>query len=100
MAFFGKQLVTPEYYDRTLTHKRLKDEESVEMLDIIFANRIYDMGSVINFNGGVESEGTLYFYTDLLGDRNDAISSHFETRKASYQAGIDQLVAQCEQNFD
>ena len=100
MAFFGKQLVTPEYYDRTLTHKRLKDEESVEMLDIIFANRIYDMGSVINFNGGVESEGTLYFYTDLLGDRNDAISSHFETRKASYQAGIDMLVAQCEQNFD
>ena len=44
MAFFGKQLVTPEYYDRTLSLKRLKDDDSVKMLDLIFANRIYDMG--------------------------------------------------------
>ncbi len=95
MAFFGKQLVTPEYYDRTLAHKRLKDDDSVEMLNIIFGNRIYDMGSVINFNAGTESEGTLYFYTDLLGDKSNNIISWYNTRKGVYQTGIDALIAQC-----
>ncbi len=95
MAFFGKELVTPEYYDRTLVHKILKDEESVEMLDIIFSNRVFDMGYVINFNAGVASEGTLYFYPELIGAHSDAISSQFKMRKNAYQRGIDNFVAQC-----
>ncbi len=99
MAYYGKQLVTPEYYETTVCQKRLQDDESVEMLEIILSNRIYDMGSVLNFNNGNEYEGTLYFYTDLLGDHSDAIASHYEARKAAFQAGIDRLVAQCEETL-
>lgn len=95
MAYYGKQMVTPEYYDRTLAHKRLKDDDSIEMLDRIFSNRTYDLGSVLNFNNGDPYQGTLYFYTDLLGDRSDDIISHYNSRKNIYQAGIDALVAQC-----
>ena len=98
MAYYGKELVTPEYYDRTLTYKRFNDDESGEMLDLIFRNRTYDMGSIFNFNGGIDYQGTLYFYTDLLGDKaskGQKIMSHFESRKALYQAGIDDLVDQC-----
>lgn len=95
MAFFGKQLVTPEYYDRTLSLKRLKDDDSVKMLDLIFANRIYDMGSVINFNGGIAEQGTLYFYTNLLSDRSTDITGKYKEFENSFQAGIDTLVEQC-----
>lgn len=45
-AFCAKsaQLVTPAFYDVTLTGKTIRDEDSAEMLDIIFANKVYDIG--------------------------------------------------------
>jgi len=36
--------VIPKYYDVTLKTKLARDEESSEMLDLIFGNRIYDLG--------------------------------------------------------
>jgi len=36
--------VIPKYYDVTLKTKLARDEESSEMLDMIFENRIYDLG--------------------------------------------------------
>jgi hypothetical protein len=44
LAYDSKRLVTPEYYEQTLKGRYLKDEESWEMLDIIFAQRCFDVG--------------------------------------------------------
>ena len=38
--------VIPEYYNVNLQGKISRDEESREMLDIIFANRHYDLGEI------------------------------------------------------
>ena len=98
MAYYGKQLVTPEYYDRTLTYKRFTDDESAEMLDLIFRNRTYDMGAVFDFTNGAAGSGTLYFYTTLLGQKDNKganIMSLLESKRPVFQAGIDQLVEQC-----
>lgn len=45
LAYQGKQILTPAYYDQTLVGQTMRDEESVEMLDIIFASRVYDVGN-------------------------------------------------------
>ena len=47
----SKYTVQPVYYDITLNGKYVRDEESSEMLDIIFANRVYDIGLIGNFSG-------------------------------------------------
>ena len=94
MAYYSVDTLTRAYYDTALNDRYIRDQDSSEMLDIIFGNRIYDLGAVFNFNGGVEYEGTLYFYTDLMGDKNDDILSWYNTRRDSYQAGIDALVEQ------
>jgi len=44
LAYHSQKLVTPAYYDRTLIGRNVQDPESAETLDIIFANRIYDLG--------------------------------------------------------
>lgn len=44
LAYYGKQIVTPAYYDISLTGQSLRDEESEEMLDIIFDSLMYDIG--------------------------------------------------------
>ena len=45
-----KQLI-PAYYDVLLQGKVARDEESLEMLDIIFDNRVYDTGFIFNIGG-------------------------------------------------
>lgn len=47
--------LTPAYYDKTLKGKTTRDEESSEMLDIIFANRVYDLGWYFQFGNYNES---------------------------------------------
>ena len=94
MAFYGKELVTEEYYDRTLTYKRFQDDESRDMLDLIFRNRTYDLGTIFNFHGG-DNDGALYFYTHLIGDLKTDIVSLYESKKNSYQSGLETLLEQC-----
>lgn len=96
MAYYGKELVTPEYYDRTLTLKRFEDTESGEMLDLIFRNRTYDLGSVFNFNAGDPYVGTLYFYTNILGEKSTELMSKYNTYKNVFQTGLDDLLEKCD----
>lgn len=41
--------LTPAYYDLSLKTKFTRDDESAAMLDIIFKNRVIDMGATYNF---------------------------------------------------
>ncbi len=50
LGFWGQQLVTPAYMETTISSKALRDEASLEMLDIIFANRVYDLGAIYNWS--------------------------------------------------
>ena len=56
MAAESMYSVTPAYYDVTLTGKFFRDEESREMLDILFASRTFDAGLYYRVGG----------YTDTL----------------------------------
>ena len=40
-------MVIPAYYEVSLKTKYARDEESEEMLDLIFSNRVFDLGSTI-----------------------------------------------------
>ena len=43
MAILSAESVIPTYYELVLKRKTVRDEESAQMLDIIFSNRIYDL---------------------------------------------------------
>ncbi len=47
LAVEGKRILTPAYYDKSLMQKGTRDEESQDMLDIIFKNRVSDLGYMI-----------------------------------------------------
>jgi len=44
LAYYGQKVVLPALYDVTLVGQSTRDEESEPMLDIIFANLVYDIG--------------------------------------------------------
>ncbi len=96
MAFLGNKLVKPEYYERTLKRKNLTDDESAQMLDLIFENKKYDMGAVFNFNAGDSGRGTIFFYPTILYVRgNTNVLSTYDKLSVIFQYGIDAFVNRC-----
>lgn len=90
MAYFGQKYVTDEYYTRTVSLKRLKDERDSEMLDLIFDNKIYDMACVFDFGATPTVSGSLYFYSEILKSGN--LTSHYQTKESVFQGGLDDLL--------
>lgn len=44
IGMYSEEIVIPAYYEKTLYGQYTRDEDSAEMLDIIFATRAYDLG--------------------------------------------------------
>ena len=84
LAYQGQKLLTPAYYDQTLIGKSVRDEESVAMLDIIFASRVFDVGIYYNI-GTYKNELGRLFVT------RSALSSIYETYRSSAEATINAI---------
>ena len=82
LAYQGKKLLTPAYYDQTLIGQYTRDEESAAMLDLIFATRDYDVG--------------IYY---SIGDYKTALSRLYVTRSA-LSSLYDANLGQAEKKID
>ena len=86
MAFGAKKYITPAYYETTLKYRDLRDNESGEMLDLVFSNVVYDLGIIYDF-GGIGG-----MISDLMSTNSTNIVSAFEAKKDMIQEAIDQCV--------
>ena len=75
---YSLEILTPTYYDIQLKYRDTRDEESSEMLDIIFASRTFDLGAAFNWGG------TLSEYIKM--DRN--FVSRFDSIMSSAEADL------------
>ncbi|MCL2095542.1 MAG: extracellular solute-binding protein [Oscillospiraceae bacterium] len=82
----SRYTLQPAYYDVTLQRKHMRDEESSEMLDIIFNSRVYDIGGVYSF-GGVWRD-----FIELSRNNNRNIISFYEGRLARMERDIERIV--------
>ncbi|MBR6562485.1 MAG: hypothetical protein IKK70_00930 [Clostridia bacterium] len=83
IAEMSLQEVTPAYYDVQLKYRDSHDDESGEMLDIIFASRSFDLGAAFNWGGMLEA------YTSL--DVN--VSSRFEAKISAAETAMNQTIS-------
>lgn len=81
LAAESSKTLIPAFYDLTLKTKLSRDEESREMLDILFDGRILDIGATYNFG---ELLGTLTSYKPEL-------VSMYEKREAAALKAIEKL---------
>jgi len=72
----------PAYYDITLKTKFLRDDESSEMLDLIFSNRVYELGHIFNW-------GTAYNFFDSLNRGSNNLSSWWEKNSEKIQTAME-----------
>ena len=78
--------VRPAYYEISINGKFLRDEESIEMLDIILESRVFDLAMCFGWGGlgGVLEE--------MYRPKNRNFVSTYERRKDSYERAIERTV--------
>jgi ABC-type glycerol-3-phosphate transport system substrate-binding protein len=86
MAYMGFKYMTPAYYDIALKSKYARDEESAEMLDIIFGGSSADLGYVGNIGNFLES------LVSNVVRSNRAFASTIEANLDRINTQIDNLV--------
>jgi len=91
LAFEGRFTVKPAFYDEALGTKFIRDDESKEMLDIIFDNIIYDVGFMYNLNG----LGDLLRNMHKAGNANFA--SEYAGKATAAQTALDDLIKQIDE---
>jgi len=86
MCAESKYTLQPAYYDIVLQRKYTRDEESSEMLDIIFNSRVYDIGSVYSF-------GNVFLdYIALCNKSDRNVVSYYEKKMGAMERAIDKVV--------
>lgn len=91
MGYYSRQIMMPAFIDVTVRHKALRDEDSSNMLNLIFDNRAYDIANIYDF-GGVQS---LFPQMVTSGDTNFA--SKYAAQQTKAETQIDQLMDKLQQ---
>lgn len=76
----------PNYYEVAIKGKGLRDVESLEMFDIIFGNRIYDIGWAFGFGGIPDMISAMG-----AGGKTD-IASQYAKREEKAQKDLDKFI--------
>ena len=85
-AYYANQMITPAYYDVALKTKYARDDESQQMLDIIFADGTVDLSTVYDWGGAANAiRGQLY-------TGKTEVVSMVEKRVAKIVSGIQDTV--------
>lgn len=87
LAYESVSTVTPAFYDLTLRVKNTRDDESEAMLDIIFNNRNYDIGT---FNTNLSVYDIFY---SAVADKKTSLVSLMDSRGGKINAAIDKFNA-------
>ncbi|MDD4124185.1 MAG: hypothetical protein PHW77_00435 [Eubacteriales bacterium] len=87
MAYLAKESVTGKYYELTLKLKRFADDDdSPEMLDIIFRNRIVDISVIFNWDDCIQ------YYNNMFFGNNKGIASYCDTVINAFTADMQKTI--------
>lgn len=85
----GYTYIYPAYKEIALQTKYAQDEDSSEMLDIIFSNRYYSFSYVY---GESNTKGFQNILNSVLKDSSGNLVSYYEANKEAQQVRIEQIV--------
>ncbi|MEA4832580.1 MAG: hypothetical protein VB118_08195 [Oscillospiraceae bacterium] len=86
MAYWGHEIIKPAFYDVSLKGILLRDEESKDMLDIIFGSKVYDIGYIYDIGG------MRWILRDLAQQKSTSFSSSVDAIRDKVNTGIEDLI--------
>ena len=86
LAYESRYILLPAYYDINLKTKFARDEESSAMIDIILANRLYDLQDMYGWG----SAGS--FFDGLAQNKGDSLATFWEKNGLKIEAAMQKTV--------
>ncbi|MCL1858249.1 MAG: extracellular solute-binding protein [Oscillospiraceae bacterium] len=91
MCYYSQQYVKPAFYDVSITSKLTRDEDTLEMLNIIRENRTFEMAYIFNWNNMTHD----LFYQIITSKRNTFVSAYDKIQdkiKSSIEKTINEIL--------
>ena len=85
LGYYNGKIVHPAFYDILLGQKISRDTESLEMLDIIFKNTIYDLGVTLD----------LAIVVDVL-KKDGNFASAYASKEPAFEKAINNYIKACD----
>jgi len=79
-------VVKPAYYDITLAGKVMRDDDSIEMLDIILQSRSFDLGMIYGW-GGLSG-----IFSDMINKKSSDFTSRYEKIQSKIEVEMNKTV--------
>ncbi len=91
LSYFGKRDILPEYYERALKAKGTRDDDSAEMLDIIFSNVEFEFTQYYSYCFGAQKAPSMLMRI-LVRDNSNNIASAWEKDQQIYDATMETII--------
>lgn len=65
----------------------VEEDADAEMLDLIFNNRLYDLGAIYNWGGNL-----IGIYSSVMRSGTNTLVSTFESQQTAAQTAMDQTI--------
>jgi len=91
-GYLSQQYVRPAFYDIAMTNKGARDTDSMEMLDIIISNVVYEMGYIYNVGGYTNMTD------NMLRNRDLKFVSNCESIYSKMEADLNKMIETFEIN--
>ncbi|MBQ7172299.1 MAG: hypothetical protein IJR89_08505 [Clostridia bacterium] len=85
LAYYGQKIVKPAVYEKTIAGTYFRDEESIEMLDIIYDSFIYDIGQLHRI-GNLNS-----LLLNMFRSKTNTFSSIYEANAGAAERQIEAI---------
>ena len=92
-AILSHQHLKPAYYDIMLTSRNVHDAESAEMMDLMFANRVYEMSFYFTANFGF-----FELFKSATNDNSDKFSSQYSSQAKGFTTKVNRILKKLEKN--
>ncbi len=90
MAYYGHEYIVPAFIEKAIKGKSTRDEKSIDMLEILFKHRMYDLG-LINDWGNYASG-----YSDLVFNNKSEFSNLYKKVAKSIDKKISKFLEKIE----
>ena len=91
LAYLTDKDVMPEFYDVTMSQKRLRDSKSIEMLEIISKNAYIDPGEVYSWTHDLRVELVSMFVKEPSDAFASTVAKYRDKVKSDIQTTIDEF---------
>ena len=86
MGYYSAQHVTPAFVNNVVMNKAIRDEESADMINLLYGTIQYDVAQIFNWGGITDT----MFYVFYSNDHN--FSSVYAENKSKIEKSIEKAV--------